>query len=373
MTPPATTRTIRPDPDFPSDYTQARERFLAAARARGARLEHHVHPRERGFQGEELAADVAVLGPADAPGVVLLHSGTHGVEGYCGSGIQHALLAAGGPLDDALGAGLRVVLLHAINPWGFSWARRVTEDNVDLNRNFRDFSQQPAPPDPDYEEVHPLLLPDTWPWTDANQAQIGELIARRGMAHWQQAVTHGQRTRPDGLFHAGNAPTWSNATMREVLARHVRGARSLSWIDVHTGLGASGHGEMIFAGRDVPTDLARTRACWGDAVTSVYEGSSTSAKVEGQIGNAAYDTCPDTAFAGIGLEFSTLALDLMIDALRLDHWVANRAPQDAALRAMARERMLQAFFVDTPEWKAAVRAQGLEAFGRAVAALRATT
>jgi hypothetical protein len=35
--------------------------------------------------------------------------------------------------------------------------------------------------------------------------------------------------------------------------------------------------------------------------------------------------------------------------------------------------MLQAFFVDTPEWKAAVRAQGLEAFGRAVAALRATT
>jgi predicted deacylase len=371
MTPPNASASIGPDPDFPSDYAQARERFLAAARDRGARLEHHVHPRERGARGEALAADVAVLGPAEATGVVLLHSGTHGVEGYCGSGIQHALLRSRAPLDDALGAGLRVVLLHAINPWGFSWARRVTEDNVDLNRNFRDFSQQPAPPDPDYEEVHPLLLPDTYPWPDANRAGIAELVARRGMAHWQYAVTHGQRTRPDGLFHAGNAPTWSNATMREVLARHVRGAARLYWIDVHTGLGPSGHGEMIYAGRDVAADVARTRDCWGASVTSVFEGSSTSAKVEGQIGNAAYDACPGTAFAGIGLEFGTLPLDRMIDALRLDHWVASRAPTDAALRTLARDRMLGAFFVDTPEWKAAVRAQGIDAFSRAVEALRA--
>ena len=55
----------------------------------------------------------------------------------------------------ALAAGLRVVLLHAINPWGFSWARRVTEDNVDLNRNFRDFSR-PAPPGSD-QQVLPAI------------------------------------------------------------------------------------------------------------------------------------------------------------------------------------------------------------------------
>jgi hypothetical protein len=361
---------IRPDPDFPATYAQGRERFLAAAHARAARLEHHVLPDARGLQGEALSADVAVLGPADAADVLLLHSGTHGVEGHCGSGIQHALLRAPGPLDDAIAAGQRVVLLHAINPWGFSWGRRVTEGNVDLNRNFRDFAQ-PAPPDPDYDEVHPLLLPPQYPWTDDNRAAIGALIARRGVAHWQYAITHGQRTHPDGLFHAGRAPTWSNATMHAVLERHVRGARRLCWLDIHTGLGPSGHGEMIYAGRDVAADVARTRACWGPSVTSVFEGGSASAMIEGQIGNAAYAACPGTAFAGIALEFGTQPLEQVLDALRLDHWVARSAPQDATLRARAREAMRQAFFTDTEDWKAAVLAQAREAFGRAVAVLRA--
>jgi hypothetical protein len=361
---------IRPDPLFSTGFAQARERFLEAAAARGASLEHHVDPVGRGLDGETLAADVAVLGPPDARAVLLLHSGTHGVEGFCGSGLQQALLREGAGLDDALAAGAKVVLLHAINPWGFSWHRRVTEDNVDLNRNFLDFRQPPPAGDP-YDEVHELLLPVEWPWTAANQAQIGAHVARHGAAHWQHAVTHGQRTRPDGLFHAGNAPTWSNTAMRAVLRRHVRGARSLHWIDVHTGLGPAGHGELIYAGREDAADLARTRACWGPQVTSVFEGSSASARIDGQIGLAAYDECPDTAFAGVALEFGTRPLDQVLDALRFDHWAANRASADAELRARARETMLSAFFVDTDAWKSAVLAQGREVFARAAAAVRA--
>jgi len=360
---------IHPDPLFPGTFAQARERFLAAAAARGARLEHHVNPAGPGLQGEALAADVAVLGPHDAPAVVLLHSGTHGVEGYCGSGIQRALLCEGPELDDTLAAGAKVVLLHAINPWGFSWCRRVTEDNVDLNRNFRDF-RHPPPADDPYDAVHALLLPPEWPWSEANRAQIADHIARHGAERWQHAITHGQRSQPDGLFHAGNAPTWSNATMRAVLRRHVRGARTLHWIDIHTGLGPSGHGELIYAGRDDPADLARTRDCWGARVTSVFEGSSVSALIDGQIGLSAYDECPDTAFAGVALEFGTRPLEEVLGALRFDHWVASRAPADSALRARAREAMLAAFFTDTDAWKTAVLGQAREVFGRAAAALQ---
>src|SRR5690606_39367139 len=35
-----------------------------------------------------------------------------------------------------------VLLIHAINPYGFSHIRRVNEDNIDLNRNFRDFETE---------------------------------------------------------------------------------------------------------------------------------------------------------------------------------------------------------------------------------------
>ena len=363
---------LRPDPDFPATYAQARDRFLAAARARGARLDAHVNPAGPGLDGEPLAVDVATLGPDDAREALMVTSGTHGVEGYCGSGVQHALLREGPELDDALAAGARVVLVHALNPWGFSWRRRVTEDNVDLNRNVRPFPV-PDGPDPDYDEVHDLLLPARWPPTGADRNALAAFVARPGAAHFQWAVSKGQWSRPDGLFYCGRAPTWSHAVLRAVMRARVRGAARLHWVDVHTGLGPGGHGEMIYAGLDVADDVARTRACWGPAVTSIFDGSSTSARIVGMIGGTFYAECAGTALATIALEFGTVPFDGITEALRFDHWVAARAPQDAALRAQARERMLGAFFVDTDDWKAAILRQGRDAFARATASIRAST
>ncbi len=156
-----------------------------------------------------------------------------------------------------------------------------------------------------------------------------------------------------------------------MLRREVRGASSLHWIDLHTGLGPAGHGELIYAGRDDAADLARTRACWGPTVTSIYDGSSTSARIGGMVGNAFYEECAGTALAAVALEYGTVPMDEVRDALRFDHWVAAHAPGDATARANARERMLQAFFVDTDGWKAAILAQGRDAVAKATAAIRA--
>src|SRR5258708_12107904 len=77
---------------FAQSYAEARDKFLAAGEARSARRFRHVHPAERGAQGEELSIDLAQIGDDHAPGLLLLTSGTHGVEGFCGSGCQVALL-----------------------------------------------------------------------------------------------------------------------------------------------------------------------------------------------------------------------------------------------------------------------------------------
>jgi len=53
-----------------------------------------------------------------------------------------------------------------------------------------------------------------------------------------------------------------------------------------------GHGERIFAGRDDAAALARARAWWGAEVTSIYDGSSSSALLQGLMWNAIYDACP---------------------------------------------------------------------------------
>jgi len=80
-------------PHFAQTYAEARDKFLAAGAERGARMFRDVHPSERGAQGEELSIDGAKIGDDKAPALLLLTSGTHGVEGLCGSGCQAALLA----------------------------------------------------------------------------------------------------------------------------------------------------------------------------------------------------------------------------------------------------------------------------------------
>jgi type I site-specific restriction endonuclease len=70
---------------FRPDYRSAREAFLAAARGAGTRLSSHVLPDRRGPAGEPPAIDAAALGPAEPESLLLLISGTHGVEGLAGS------------------------------------------------------------------------------------------------------------------------------------------------------------------------------------------------------------------------------------------------------------------------------------------------
>src|SRR5512144_106316 len=147
---------------FAKSYAEARERCVAAVRARGLPLESHLLPELRGIDGEPLAMDVAHAGGAAAPGLLVLWSATHGIEGYCGAGCQVALLRDDDFLREVEAVGAAVLFVHALNPHGFSFGRRVNEDNVDLNRNFRDFAA-PAPRNTTYAEIHALLLPEAWP------------------------------------------------------------------------------------------------------------------------------------------------------------------------------------------------------------------
>ena len=98
---------------FGSDYPDARGKFLAAAKAAGAALEAVVNP-NRGPDGGELATDVAWIGPRDAERVLVMLSGTHGVEGFCGSGAQVDWLTRGEWAN--LPAGTAAMLVHAVNP-----------------------------------------------------------------------------------------------------------------------------------------------------------------------------------------------------------------------------------------------------------------
>jgi hypothetical protein len=354
---------------FSQTYAEARGKFLGAAEEAGLDVHSHPHPM-LGRDGEQLAMDVVRDGPADAQAVLILSSACHGVEGFCGSGAQIAVLQDTGLRQAAHSAGVALLYIHGLNPFGFSWWRRTTHENVDLNRNFHDFSQ-PLPHNAPYDEISHLLVPPHWPPTPEVQAETQRYIEERGVRAWQAAISAGQYAHPQGLFYGGINPTWSHQTLRHVLQDQARRCARLGWIDLHTGLGPSGHGERIFACRDDQAALARARAWWGPEVTSIYDGSSSSALLQGLMWSVAYDEAPQAEYTGIALEYGTVPITEVLDALRADQWLENHPEIGAPQRDAIKRRLRDAFYTDTPEWMVRIVEQALDATRQGVAGLAA--
>src|SRR5262249_5886165 len=160
--------------------------------------------------------------------LLVLVAGTHGVEGFCGSGILVGLLANGLPED--LPPNTSALLVHAINPYGFAWLRRVNEDNVDLNRNFIDRSR-PLPSNRGYDELADAICPREWSEDALATAQraMDSYSQRHGTMAFVKTIMAGQYDHPDGLLYGGQAPSWSARLLINLLRRHGAGARQVAF------------------------------------------------------------------------------------------------------------------------------------------------
>jgi hypothetical protein len=336
------------DPRLASNYEEARHRFLDAAARSGAAVSTFEHPLT-GPASEALAIDVAELGDSGALSTLLIVSGTHGVEGFTGSALQtHWLETAASkrPHD------VRVVLLHAFNPYGFAWVRRVNEDNVDLNRNFVDWSH-PPPVNEDYGGLAQLLVPELWD-DDTQQAttvQLLEFAERVGFERLQAVVSGGQYTHPTGIFYGGSGPVWSHRWLSEHAETIAGEAQRVCIVDLHTGLGPWGHGELISHEGQGDPGYERGTVWWGD-VRSMVDGESVSANLSGDWLGQIQSFLPDREVTGVALEFGTVDTVTVLQALRADaHLHAHGDPTGPEAGAV-RTQVRQAFADDDPSWLA---------------------
>ncbi|MDZ7839747.1 MAG: M14 family metallopeptidase [Gammaproteobacteria bacterium] len=353
---------------FSADYAKARDRFRKAAADAGVRVDEYANPNAEGPAGEKLTTDVARFGERRAPRVLFVTSATHGVEGFCGSGGQVALMRSG--LLASLPENVVVVLVHAINPYGFAYLSRTTEDNVDLNRNFIDFSA-PLPDSGAYDEVHPFLLPEDWdgPARLASEEAMARYIAAKGLWAFQCAVTGGQYSHSDGLFYGGTAPSWSHRTFKTLIGEHATDATHVALLDFHTGLGPYGYGEPITTG--TADEKARARRWYGDDATDPDAGSSTSAPIRGHLSEAFADVVPGARSASVALEFGTVPVPDTLAALRADNWLRFRGDRESGAGRIIKQRNRDTFYCDFDDWRAMIAARGIEIAGRAVAGLKA--
>lgn len=295
--------------------------------------------------------DVALLGNKAAERVLMIVSGTHGVEGYAGSGCQVQFLQSELCLELAQTA--RIVLVHAVNPYGFAFDRRTNEDNIDLNRNFIDFST-PRPLNPDYLEYSEKFLPKGGTPADYELAIAtldAEASVRGGYQFLKKALQPGQYAYPEGLYYGGAGPSWSNTTFMQICRRHLAEARRGAVLDVHTGLGPHGIGELIFMRQDAAEKYSHL---FSAPVSCAGGKTSVSAGVKGPLVDAACDLMQAEMAICCALEFGTVSVENNTKAMIFENWTHRYLAADHPLYRRSSEQLRNTYYADTPQWKSTI-------------------
>ena len=312
---------------FSTNYVVARQRFLGAAREAGGHIESIQHP-DAGPEGNPLFMDVASFGNEGASRVLVVSSGTHGVEGFAGSGIQTRLLQDG--IASRLPSEASLLLIHGINPYGMAHLRRVNEDDVDLNRNFRDHDS-PYPSNPGYEQLADALGPTSISfWSEvASWSTILSFRVAAGQAATEAAVMRGQYSHPEGFSYGGSTATWSNTTLESVVSGYLSDVSTVVFVDLHTGLGDYGAAEVILNVPEDSSQYQRAVNIWGTALTrTTVTGDSVSTHLDASLKLALPGMLPAAEVTAVSLEFGTVPTLEALTAMRAEFWLHHHGGPD---------------------------------------------
>jgi hypothetical protein len=315
-------------------------------------------------QGEVLTTDAAWVGPKDASRLLLVISGTHGVEGLAGSGCQVAWLS----LNDAseLPSDTAVLFIHMINPWGCAWHRRQTENNVDLNRNFHDF-ETVLPSNANYEKVHSMILNGAQSTRAAIDPTINRFRSEEGDLALATALFAGQYDHSDGVGFGGTSPTWSNRTLQAIVRSFTSAVTHLTVVDLHTGLGPFGYGTLLSTAAPGSAALKRARDHFGIGVVSVKEGSMPYDLVGDIL--AWIDTAVQAEVTGIALEFGTFELAKLLELQVDDCRRVTFGESWQALSGEVRADLVEFFYPATPDWTQSTMLRALQVMHLALSGL----
>lgn len=345
-----------------ADYFEARSRFLAAAGRAALRVETHWHPAATAPNGAPLAIDVARAGREDATHVLFTVCGTHGVEGYPGSAAQVDLLESSSLAH--LPDHVAVVLLHGLNPYGWSRDSQRNEDGIDINRNFVDFAKLPEADRELVDRFARLLDVGKLSYFALGKA-MQELFAIRdevGGKRFMQALGAGQYIEPKGIKYGGATPSWSNRVYRDVVRRNLSRATHVAELDWHAGLGAYGGTFPLFLGRHGSDEFQATCDWWGrEAVErgmkswSSDDEDAPAPDCSGAAHAGLVAEVPHARVAGGVVEFGTVPVSQIPLVVFLDHALLHLAPEEGEV-AYWRAQMRTFMAPREPSWERSVLA-----------------
>ena len=335
---------------FADSYLEARQNFLTSCLDDATLIKSWQHPL-RGMAGEKLSVDLAWFGSLAAQKVLILLSGTHGVEGFLGSGIQVGSLKTN--WHKQADNDVAIVMIHGLNPWGMSYCRRVNEDGVDLNRNFLDFGQ-PLPKNSCYDDLADIIVPPEW--TVETQRQTLQQLFEYLYSHEfsVEALAQGQYSHWYAPFYGGEVPTWSNRIFQRIVAQYLQDKQAVGLLDYHTGLGQYGTGQLMSIDNNPHTaNLAAN--IWGDKLVMTGSANSVAAyKPHGTLIAALQNNLYQSICLAAAYEFGTIPETEVFDALRADRWLYYHGDVNSTQARIIRQGMIDAFYSHDPDWQESI-------------------
>lgn len=342
---------------FSQRYAGARDKFISAVETSSIveRINNIAHPL-RGPKNERLFCDIAWAGNPRSRNVLVLVSGVHGVEGGVGSAIQSDFVGR----HRRLPADVCVVMVHALNPWGFACASRNDHEGIDINRNFVNF----ADTQPDSTEAVAI-----WKQLIKQPATLGSVAEQREQF---DKLSQGQYSDAGALYFGGKAISWSRQIIEDLVAQLKPEKRqNVVIIDIHSGLGPYGYGELISDHPDGSAGQQMARALFGATVAEPALGTSVSGEKYGLHDYFWHKQGDNVCF--LTLEFGTFGSQQMLNVLFADQQLQQSGKVDwSEQKTLDIKHAMQDFFCpDETQWQELVLFRGRQVIEMALEGLTA--
>lgn len=315
-----------------------------------------------GPSGESLFMDIAQFGNQDAKKILICVSGCHGPEAYAGSAIQAGWAENfdAEKLDDDVS----VILIHALNPYGFAWGTRTNENLVDVNRNFIDHSR-PYPESAEYEKIHDILVPPEW--GQDGETKIKERLAVEFTTSSGMDIPHhAQHSNPKGVHFGGTSPSWSNKVVSSIIRDKIQLADDIILIDCHTGMGEYGQAMLMLDENLAADKYDIAEKYFGD----LLEEKKSTAPIEPQISGTLCDWIghlfPKKSVLGMTLEYGICPVEEILPVALHCHWLAANDKLSLLESISVRKAHINIFTPLEESWRQGVCVQSAEIMDLAV-------
>jgi len=343
---------------FRNDYFESRALVQKIAAGKARVTSYPIEAKSR--NGDDLYITIITIGPKHPRKVLAIMSGTHGLEGPVGGAIQAQFLAEDlGKLE--MPEDMGIVLVHGINPFGWSWSRRQNEDNIDLNRNFVDFKNIPETSE-DYANldhvINPTEMSDTIMQNLFFHAQ--SLVEKHGFNWVQRVISEGQYAFPRGMNYGGVVPSQANVLLRENFTDYLARCEEGLIIDVHSGLGDYGKGTILSG--EISGSFSHNwiqNAYAGFGVETLYGLQTSSAPAtKGKLAKALSVYAKGPNVRSFTLEFGTYEPTRVFLANVRENWLHHYGDRCSVFAQDIVREARQVFNPDDDIWRASVLAEG---------------